>query len=79
MRSRYLDLHDLTFLDKGQNPLFIGVPGSGKVFLARALAYKACQATKRVVVVPTPRMLNELHAAKDARRARQSLAPLRSR
>jgi DNA replication protein DnaC len=63
LRSRYLALHDLTFLDKGQNPLFIGVPGSGKTFLARALAYKACQATKRVAVVPAPRMLNELHAA----------------
>jgi DNA replication protein DnaC len=45
------------------NPIFIGVPGSGKTFLARALAYKACQATKRVVVVPAPKMLYELHAA----------------
>lgn len=63
LRARYLALHDLTFLDKGKNPLFIGSPGCGKTFLARALAYKACQATKRVVVVPAPRMLNELHAA----------------
>jgi DNA replication protein DnaC len=63
LRARYLALHDLTFLDKGQNPLFIGIPGCGKTFLARALAYKACQATKRVVVVPAPKMLNELHAA----------------
>ena len=63
LRARYLALHDLTFLDKGQNPLFIGIPGCGKTFLARALAYKACQATKRVVVVPAPTMLNELHAA----------------
>jgi DNA replication protein DnaC len=60
VRARYLALHDLTFLEKGQNPLFIGC---GKTFLARALAYKACQATKRVVVVPAPKMLNELHAA----------------
>jgi DNA replication protein DnaC len=63
LRARYLALHDLAFLDKGQNPLFIGSPGCGKTFLARALAYKACQATKRVVVVPAPKMLNELHAA----------------
>jgi len=63
LRARYLALHDLTFLDKGKNPLFIGSPGCGKTFLARALAYKACQATKRVVVVPAPKMLNELHAA----------------
>jgi DNA replication protein DnaC len=61
LRSRYLALHDLDFLDKGINPLFIGTPGTGKTFLARALAYKACLATRRVVFVSAPRMLNELH------------------
>jgi len=63
IRSRYLALHDLTFLDQGVNPLFIGIPGTGKTFLSRALAYKACQATRRVVFVSAPKMLNELHAA----------------
>jgi len=63
IRARYLALHDLSFIDKGINPLFIGIPGAGKTFLARALAYKACQATRRVVFVPAPKMLNELHGA----------------
>jgi DNA replication protein DnaC len=62
-RARYLGLHDLTFLSRGINPLFIGVPGTGKTFLARALAYRACQANKRVVLVAAPKMLNELHGA----------------
>lgn len=62
-RQRYLALHDLTFLERGVNPLFIGVPGTGKTFLARALAYRACQANKRVVVVAAPKLLNELHGA----------------
>ena len=62
-RARYLALHDLAFLGTGINPLFIGLPGTGKTFLARALAYRACQATKRVVFISATRMLNELHGA----------------
>jgi DNA replication protein DnaC len=63
VRARYLALHDLAFLDKGVNPLFIGHPGTGKTFLARALAYKACTAARRVVFISAPRMLNDLHGA----------------
>lgn len=63
LKARYLALHDLGFLAKGVNPLFIGHPGTGKTFLARALAYRACQSTRRVVVTSTPKMLNELAGA----------------
>jgi DNA replication protein DnaC len=63
IRARYLALHDLSFIDKGTNPLFIGVPGTGKTFLARALAYRACQAQKRVVFTSAPRMLTDLNGA----------------
>lgn len=63
IKARYLALLDLAFLDKGINPLFIGNPGTGKTFLVRALAHKACLATKRVVFASAPKMLNELHGA----------------
>ena len=63
LRARYLALHDLTFLDNGINPLFIGLPGAGKTFLARALAYRACQAARRVVLTSATRMLNDLAGA----------------
>jgi DNA replication protein DnaC len=41
LRTRYLALHDLSCLANGTNPLFIGIPGTGKTLLARALAYRA--------------------------------------
>ncbi len=63
LKSRYLGLLDLSFIDKGINPLFIGNPGTGKTFLVRALAHKACLATRRVVFISAPKMLNELHGA----------------
>jgi DNA replication protein DnaC len=63
IKARYLALHDLSFLSKGINPLFIGHPGTGKTFLARALAYRACQAAHRVVFTSAPRMLNQLAGA----------------
>ncbi|RKG56889.1 ATP-binding protein [Corallococcus sp. AB011P] len=63
LKGRYLALHDVAFLDKGINPLFIGLPGTGKTYLARALAWRVCQANRRVVVISAARMLNELHGA----------------
>ena len=63
LKARYLGLHDVTFLDKGINPLFIGTPGTGKTYLARSLAWRVCQANRRVVLVSAARMLNELHGA----------------
>jgi DNA replication protein DnaC len=63
LRARYLALHDMAFLERGTNPIFIGTPGTGKTYLARSLAYRACQAQKRTVLVSAPKMLNDLAGA----------------
>lgn len=63
LKGRYLRLHDAAFIKNGINPLFIGLPGTGKTYLARALAWRVCQANHRVVFVSAARMLNELHGA----------------
>jgi DNA replication protein DnaC len=63
VRARYLALHDLTFLERAVCPIFVGTPGAGKSFLARALAYKACQATRSVLITTAARMLNDLMGA----------------
>ena len=63
MKARYLALADLGFLDQAVCPIFVGTPGTGKTFLARALAYRACEATRNVLCTSAARMLNDLHGA----------------
>jgi DNA replication protein DnaC len=63
MKARYLALADLGFLDQAICPIFVGAPGTGKTFLARALAYRVCQATRSVLCTSAARMLNELGGA----------------
>jgi DNA replication protein DnaC len=63
IKARYLALADLGFLDRAVCPIFVGTPGTGKTFLARSLAYRACQATRSVLCTSAARMLNDLQGA----------------
>jgi DNA replication protein DnaC len=62
-KPRILRLLDLEFLTKGTNLVLIGNPGVGKTFLAKIVAWRACQANQRVLFTPAMDMLNLLLAS----------------
>jgi DNA replication protein DnaC len=63
MKSKILHLLDLDFIKQGTNIILIGNPGTGKTFLAKIIAWKACQANLRVLFMPAMQMLNQLVAS----------------
>lgn len=62
-KARILRLLDLDFLNKGTNVVIIGNPGVGKTMLARIVAWRACQANRRVLFTTAMDMLNHLLAS----------------
>src|SRR5579872_3528231 len=62
-KPRLLRLLDLSFVGKGTNIVLIGNPGVGKTFLAKLLAWRACQANQRVLFTTAMGMLNHLLAS----------------
>lgn len=62
-KTRILRLMDLDFLDKGTSVVVIGNPGTGKTFLAKILAWRVCQANRRVLFTTAMDMLNHLSAS----------------
>src|SRR5690242_15907214 len=62
-RPRILRLLDLEFLTKGTNLVLMGNPGVGKTFLAKIIAWRACQANQRVLFTAAMDMLNHLLAS----------------
>jgi DNA replication protein DnaC len=62
-KSRILRLLDLGFLERGTAVVLIGNPGVGKTFLAKIIAWRACQANRRVLFTTAMDMLNHLLAS----------------
>jgi hypothetical protein len=58
LRARYLALHDLAFLDKDVNPLFIGIPGTGKEARRFARRHRRCSPGSREVRVRRERCVS---------------------
>ena len=62
-KARILRLLDLDFIGKGASVVLIGNPGTGKTFLAKIIAWRACQANHRVLFTTAMDMLNNLAAS----------------
>lgn len=63
-KTQILNLMALEFLDKKMDIILIGNPGVGKSFLAKAVAYAATQAGRKVLFTTAMDMINHLIAAK---------------
>lgn len=62
-KAKILRLLDLDFIGEGTNVILIGNPGTGKTFLSKIIAWRACQARQRVLFTPAMDMLNQLLAS----------------
>ncbi len=62
-KTKILNLIALEFLEKKMDIILIGNPGVGKSFLAKAVAYAATQAGKKVLFTTAMDMINHLIAA----------------
>ena len=63
-KKEALELAECTFIDKKENVVFLGPPGTGKTHLASALGYAACRKGKRVLFTTAADLLLNLTAAK---------------
>ena len=65
--ARIRELAELGFVERRENIVFVGRPGTGKTHLATALAVKACHGRRRVQFIAAPTLVEQLLAAEVAR------------
>ena len=62
-KTQILNLLNLDFVKEYKDVILIGNPGTGKTFLAKSIAYAACNANIKVLFTTTIDMINHLIAA----------------
>jgi DNA replication protein DnaC len=62
-KGKILNLMNLEFIQKRMDVILIGTPGTGKTFLAKAIAFTACNNNIKVLFTTAIDMINHLIAA----------------
>jgi len=62
-KTYILNLLNLNFVKELKDVIFIGNPGTGKTFLAKCIAYAACNANIKILFTTAIDMINQLIAA----------------
>ena len=62
-KTQILNLLNLDFVKEHKDVILIGNPGTGKTFLAKSIAYAACNANIKVLFTTAMDMINHLIAA----------------
>jgi DNA replication protein DnaC len=62
-KTQILNLFNLEFIKEHKDLILIGNPGTGKTFLAKSIAYAACNANVKVLFTTAIDMINHLIAA----------------
>ena len=70
LRKRLKELRTLEFIEKGQNIIMTGNPGTGKTHTAIGLGLAACEAGYRVLFTTVPYLVTELKESNDRQKLR---------
>lgn len=74
-RDLIMELATLRFIDQGKNILLAGMSGTGKSYIAQALAFLACGANRRVMYTTSADMLARLNTSLADDSLAQALKP----
>jgi len=62
-KSQILGLFDLNFIEKKENAILMGPPGTGKTHIALSLGYHACQHGIKTLFTTAMNLINQLSAS----------------